>query len=496
MIKDVKPLTAPSKFLKSAYCPISNGMTDQDVLHWLNEQNKAVEVKVHHSSFSRLDQWGYDKKTQSIRHKSGNFFSIEGIHIRTNWGTKAEWQQPIINQPEVGYLGCLVKEINGVLHFLMQAKIEPGNLNKVQLSPTLQATRSNFSRVHNGRSPAYLSLFQHAKPHQVLLDQLQSEQGARFLKKRNRNIVVGLEEDIKLEPNFIWLTLGQIKSLMKYDHVVNMDSRTVIAGLPYGNYDQEVISLFNHFSEGMAGTSRHDFLRSTLTKEGSLHTIDEIISKITHFKSRYELEITHADLKSLDEWVYSDTEIYHQDRKFFRVIPVEVEIGNREVKTWSQPMVQPAQEGLCAFVCRRINGLLHVAMQLKMECGNHDVVELAPTVQALTGDYKNSGLHLVPFLDYVLNAPKEQVVFDTMQSEEGGRFFEEQNRNMIVIVPDNRVQNGAADSMASIPYYDELYDQLPEKFVWMTLNQLGMFLKFNNYLNIQARSLIAAISFK
>ena len=34
----------------------------------------------------------------------------------------------------------------------------------------------------------YLEYFQNVKPHQVLLDQLQSEQGARFLKKRNRNI--------------------------------------------------------------------------------------------------------------------------------------------------------------------------------------------------------------------------------------------------------------------------------------------------------------------
>jgi len=483
------------KFLKSAYSPISNGMEDEDVLEWLKQQNEATEVKVNYTSFSKLDKWIYDRCQRSIRHETGRFFSIEGIHVRTNWGYKSEWEQPIINQPEVGYLGCLVKEFDGVLHFLMQAKIEPGNLNKVQLSPTLQATRSNFSRVHKGCTPAYLSLFQNAKPHQILLDQLQSEQGARFLKKRNRNIVVDLEEDIKLQPNFIWLTLGQIKSLMKYDHVVNMDSRTVIAGLPFGSYDKEVVSLFDHLSEKRSKAKRNDFLMSTLTKDGALHSIDEIISKITHLKSEYDLEITSADLKSLDEWIYSDTEIYHKDRNFFRVIPVEVKIGNREVTSWSQPMIQPAQEGLCVFVCRRINGLLHVAMQLKMECGNHDVVELAPTIQTLTGNYKSSRLGKIPFLDYVLNAPSEQVVFDTMQSEEGGRFFEEQNRNMIVIIPDEPVQDGELDLISELPYYKELYGQLPENFVWMTLNQLGMFLKFNNYLNIQARSLIAAISF-
>ena len=37
--------------------------------------------------------------------------------------------------------------------------------------------------------------------------------------------------------------------------------------------------------------------------------------------------------------------------------------------------------------------------------------------------------------------------------------------------------------------------KLPENFIWMTLNQLYVFIKFNNYLNIQARNLIATISF-
>ena len=69
------------------------------------------------------------------------------------------------------------------------------------------------------------------------------------------------------------------------------------------------------------------------------------------------------------------------------------------------------------------------------------------------------------------------IYFDSMQSEEGGRFYHEQNRNMIII----------AD--------DDFPEALPPNYFWMTLNQIGVFLKFNNYLNIQARSLIAAICF-
>ncbi len=111
--------------------------------------------------------------TGNLIHESGKFFSIEGITVRTNWGQVPEWDQPIINQPEIGLLGILAKRINGILHFLMQAKIEPGNINLVQISPTLQATKSNAARVHKGNPPHYLDYFTAERRNvRVLLDQL------------------------------------------------------------------------------------------------------------------------------------------------------------------------------------------------------------------------------------------------------------------------------------------------------------------------------------
>ena len=73
--------------------------------------------------------------------------------------------------------------------------------------------------------------------------------------------------------------------------------------------------------------------------------------------------------------------------------------------------------------------------------------------------------------------PTGKIIYNSIQSEEGGRFYKEQNRNMIVL----------AD--------DEIDIKLPENFIWMTLNQMNTFLQFNNFLNIQARNLISLISF-
>jgi len=463
-------------FLKSAFSLEGSFKTIPQMIEWVAEQNEAVNVQITKSRFDKLQQWSYDKDSGRIAHNSGKFFSIDGIAVETDWGKVPYWEQPIINQPEVGYLGFITKEFNGILHFLVQAKIEPGNVNYVQLSPTLQATRSNYTQVHKGRQPLYLDYFRNASPNQVLLDQLQSEQGARFLRKRNRNIIIKVEEEIEVYDNFQWVTLAQLKTLMRYDNLVNMDTRTVISGIPFGTVNQESIDFYT-FLDNSDGEVSSKILRSALTDENSLHPIDEVISFITHFKSMYSLKVSKVDLAKTDQWVFDQEMIYRPDGKYFRVIPVDVQIGNREVVSWSQPMVEPAQEGLCAFVCKEINGVLHFAVQAKLECGNHDIIELAPTVQCLTGNYRESKQGSLPFLDYVLNAAQDQVIFDCLQSEEGGRFYREQNRNMAIIAG------------------DEISVELPENYIWMTLGQLHNFLRYNNYLNIQARSLIAALSF-
>ncbi len=36
---------------------------------------------------------------------------------------------------------------------------------------------------------------------------------------------------------------------------------------------------------------------------------------------------------------------------------------------------------------------------------------------------------------------------------------------------------------------------VPENFLWLTLGQIKEFLRFNNYLNIQVRSLIASLQY-
>lgn len=437
-----------------------------DILAWIQQRNREVKVRVEEIPFSEVKGW-HQEEDGSLHHDSGKFFSIEGIKVHTDYGKVSEWTQPIINQPEVGYLGIIAKEFDGVLYFLMQAKIEPGNVNCVQISPTLQATKSNYKRVHSGKSPNYLEYFVNVMPNDVIIDQLQSEQGARFLRKRNRNIIIKVNGDIEVKEDFRWMTLAQIKQLCMYDNVVNMDTRTVLSGLK-----------FSDFTTPLDDYSRLSPLGADMLESSSsnhcYNKMSNILSWLTSLKARYDLRVFPFPLSQMTDWQVNSGAIERADHRYFRVIGVRVSINNREVASWCQPIIQPMQQGLCGFIIKKIDGIIHFLVQAKLECGNFDVMELAPTVQCLTDKFLKG---VDPYVDYILDAPKEQVIFDTLQSEEGGRFYKEQNRNIMVMADD------------SFPL------EVSEHYQWLTLNQIHSFLCYNNFLNIQARSLISIINY-
>lgn len=466
------------EFLKSALA-FDSPISPNDGLHdWIDERRASVKVHIEKVPLASLTQWTVSTTTGYLSHQTGRFFSIVGIRVCTNWGQVRTWDQPIINQAEVGYLGFLAKEFEGILHLLVQAKIEPGNTNIVQLSPTLQATKSNYTQAHRGTKPRYLEYFNGEIATKTLVDQLQSEQGARFLRKRNRNMVVQVEatEEIPIDDDFRWLTIGQLKRLMTYDSVVNMDSRTVLACLGFGDYSDESLAVLKALSQ--RSQQGQLAIETALNSERALHDFGAILSWISGLKATYDLEVLRIPLQEVRAWDIEDGVIQRKDRKYFSVIGVKTQIANREVHAWDQPMIEPAQEGLVAFLVKPIKGILHFLVQAKLEPGNLDVIELAPTVQCLTGNYRiGHNEYSVPYINEVLGASKHQILFDSRQSEEGGRFFKEENRSMIVSV-------GEDFSLETFP-----------NFCWMTLNQMYRFVEFNNYLNIAARSLMACFPF-
>lgn len=204
------------------------------ILQWLEKKSKGYPVKTEEIGIKDLDKWHVDPKTGNVVHESGKFFSIIGVKVTGAAGREVgSWTQPMIKQNECGILGILCKKFNGVRHYLLYAKYEPGNMPLLQLSPTLQATASNLKQAHGGKKPLFAEYFEDGGNGKVLTSVVGVEDGGRFYLKTNRNMVVELDENepITVPEDYIWVTLPQLRKLLKKDGVVNSLTRSVIGSL-------------------------------------------------------------------------------------------------------------------------------------------------------------------------------------------------------------------------------------------------------------------------
>ncbi|MEV5357091.1 NDP-hexose 2,3-dehydratase family protein [Streptomyces sp. NPDC052693] len=444
--RSVRMPTAAS--LAASAAAVDGGVLSRaDLAAWLEDRRRAQAQRVERIPFAELDGWSFDDLTGDLRHRSGRFFSVHGLRVSSDFGPVPTWEQPIINQPEIGILGIALRDFDGIPHLLMQAKSEPGNVNGVQLSPTVQATKSNYMRVHGGSEVPYLDRFRRPELGSVVADVLQSEQGSWFLRKRNRNMIIAVGADVEAGEDFAWLTLGQVNALLREENLVNMDARTVLSCMPDWQAQARAVE--------------------------AVHSDADIRSWITRRRAEHEVRVTAIGLSKTGGWNMGDTEVSHERGQHFSIVAVDVASARREVRAWSQPLLKPHGTGLTALFVRRWRGVPHVLLRARAEPGFVSVVELGPTLQCTPENYAHLPAGLQPaYLDEVL-ARRAGAVYDVKLSEEGGRFLHAQNHYVVI----------------------EVDDDLPlvsDEFRWVSLRQVDELLRYDHHLNVQARTLIAA----
>jgi len=206
------------------------------IIEWFNKKREESDMIVEEIGVKDLEKWNIEEKTGNLSHNSKGFFEIIGIKVSNAFDRevgKEGWTQPMIAKNPGGILGILMKKINGVPHYLLQAKAEPGNIGKLQLSPTLQATTSNLLKAHGGKRPLFAEYFDESNNPKIIYAKWQSEDGGRFHLKSNYNMIVEVNEneDLKIPDSFIWVTLYQIKQLMKIENFVGPHVRGIISYL-------------------------------------------------------------------------------------------------------------------------------------------------------------------------------------------------------------------------------------------------------------------------
>lgn len=446
---------------------INRSLTVKAALHsdrylnkWIDAKIILRDLQVTTTSLHAINGWSIDSETGDIRHESGKFFAITGALVRHRSDTtEISWDQPIIDQPEVGILGILAKKIRGVLHVCLQSKEEPGNINSVQLSPTVQATYSNYTQVHGGSPPMFIEYFTDPAKGQLITARLQTEDGGRFLYKSNRNMIVAVGEDEleDLPDNFIWVTLRQIGQLMKRDNIVHACTRSILSTLALRGE--------------MNGATRSDKPLISFHK----CSLNEIFQWMDNRKAVNHFMIKRIPLNSLKEWgMDRDGSFSHEHGRFFRVIGLTVESNTREVSAWGQPILDNPGTGIVGLLTTIKDGERFFLMQAKAEFGNRGIIQIGPTVQFTPGNYIGNVKIKRPFLFEEFYKPgKFRITLQSLQSEEGARFYNEAHLHRILFLPE----------------CEQL--TIPDDFRWIAQSDLNFLINLGDTVNSCARSIIS-----
>lgn len=455
------------EIVESWNCIEGNVNSTQDLLDWIQDLNRTTYVNINECSINDSAFWFYDDYNGEVLNRKRSFFSVKGMRHFEDGEFIGE--QPIIIQPEIGYLGIICRKVDGILNFLMQAKIEPGNVNCVQISPTIQATKSNFTRAHGGKLPKYFEYFEHSDRYEVIYDQIQSEQATRFYKKRNRNMIMLVNEEFEIYPSFRWMTLGQIKKFMEMDNLVNMDTRTVLSGVPLAT-----IAMCNGEKEEIKAMFSDKSLYKSIFETSPQGDLTRIYQKLNNYKMFKDVIIATVPLNQLVDWKVDEFGITCKKQADFMVRYYDIEISGREIQHWTQPLLKAIGMATFGLITKNVDGVKRFLIKIKPEIGSFDKAEVGPSVQWETSHYLYNDNEVEKLFRKKVES-KQGVHYNVILSEEGGRFFHEQNRNIILEIAENELNN------------------VPEGYMWVNYSTLNYLIQVNNCLNIQLRNLLSLL---
>jgi oxidase EvaA len=201
-----------------------------EVLSWITEARTRTEVQARRVSLAGLPGWR--RAAGRISHETGAFFDVIGVRVEAGGREVGRWAQPMIEPHGIGVVAFLVKPIHGVLHVLLNARIEAGYVDVVELAPTVQCTPANYRHLPPAARPRFLGAVQRAAPEQVRYQAVLSEEGGRFYHARNRYLIVETDQDVGLrDPGFRWLAVHQLVDLLRHSHYLNIQARSLVACL-------------------------------------------------------------------------------------------------------------------------------------------------------------------------------------------------------------------------------------------------------------------------
>jgi len=414
----------------------------QAAIEWVKECGSRGLSHSRAIPLREMEKWAV--VSGQLRHQSGRFFSIGGFEYTNS--TRA-FAQPLINQPEIGTLGFLLRSAEDGLEFLMQAKYEPGNVNGVQIAPTVQATRSNLDRVHGGGHIPFAEYFADQEV-PTEFDILQTEEADRFFRKRNRNVARVIDR-CDHNQSYRWCGIETIKALLRLSHIVNADARSGLACCDWKAFFRP--SGHPHFFLDCVDLTRLLWESLETTPEKA-----ELGERVGRIRAGFG-QVKEVPLDALPGWHMDENGCHPETEGQFSVKYYTVTAESREVRDWSQPLLTSHGVGLSVLALSAQSGVLKLFVRLRHAIGVWNGVEVAPSYFRSPGELwsprEGSDCRLFRAI------ASGRLLLEAENAEEGSRFYKDVILFRVVMVDAANMEDAPDGIWITLGTAKEVVDQ-------------------------------------
>ena len=155
--------------------------------------------------------------------------SLMVYHIAVSCKTRevAHWDQPILGSQSQSHIILFIGSFKGILHLLLQAKLEAGNRNGFELTTTVQADTSNISPDEE----KYFNIADESGKTQHCFDN--SEEGGRFDQCISQYRIVWLDEPTQAQEGTFhrWVSLPQFSDFLRSENFITNELRSAMSTL-------------------------------------------------------------------------------------------------------------------------------------------------------------------------------------------------------------------------------------------------------------------------
>ena len=367
--------------------------SSNDLKAFLEETCSLAQFKIEKINFSDQHQWHF--QNGALSHKSGGFFNVVGIE-----NIKSKNQQLIYYQPQSALTGLAIHNTGSQLLILLQARIEPGNTNISQFGPTIQSTSANYMRLHGGDKTSYVEFFRNFHPEVIPLgNSLQFDLGQRYFQKNKIHSYLELNNIIHTSKNMAWVSIDILKEALYNDNFLNTDLRSLV-----GIFDWDL------------------YLEN---KSHNAHNPQSFFMQ--DYQDQPEKgEWRFTKLENLKGWSVQDDGIIDTSDSGIWVDMHNVYSANREVQNWQQPLLHCSTQGRIILLVRKKSNSFEFLLSFKSEFGISGGLAVFPTYVIYPGENSDGGSPI--------NIDNYSVLAETVQSEEGGRFYKNENVYQVLLV--------------------------------------------------------------